>query len=78
MPETRAILLITVAVLIALVGVFAFRAKGSQSHFPKYQVLFILGLTWIPIGLVNPDSALWMMGVVFVAVGLANRKKWNH
>ena len=45
---------------------------------PDYRVFFILGITWLPIGIATDNPGLWGMGAVFMAIGLANRSKWKE
>jgi hypothetical protein len=48
----------------------------------NYQVLFVLGITFLGVGaalmVTNPGMVgLMVMGIIFMAVGLANRDKWS-
>jgi len=51
---------------------------------PNYQVFFILGIMWIPIGIVFMMTINLVIGIAFLgmgasylAIGLANRDKWK-
>jgi len=71
-----------VAVIILLFGIlFAILAtKGKIRHKPDYYTFFVMGIIWLPFGIIMDNSALWIMGLIFTIAGLANRKKWkkNH
>jgi len=75
--EFRPLILIAIAVVIVLLGLFAWRAKGSGSHKPNYRALFVVGISWIPIGLASENNAFWIFGIVFMITGWANRDKWD-
>ena len=36
-----------------------------------------MGMVWLPIGISTENYALFIMGLVFIALGLANKKKWK-
>lgn len=70
-------LLIGIAVLVILFAViFIYRNKGQKIE-PDYRVFFILGITWLPLGIATDNPGFLGMGVVFMAIGLANRSKWK-
>ena len=75
--ELPALLYIAIAVAVVLVGVFAGRRKTSAPRTNNYRTLCIVGLSWIPIGLGTENTTFWILGSVFVLVGLANRDKWD-
>lgn len=71
-------ILIAIAGLLVLLGVFAyFLIKKKGRHEPDYYTLFIIGITWLPLGLAMENPAFWILGLVFIGVGLANKDKWK-
>ena len=58
-------------------AVFAWRAKQSGSRPADYRTLFVIGISWIPIGLATENDTLWILGIVFIIMGLAKRHKWE-
>jgi hypothetical protein len=71
-------LLIGIAVLAVLFAViFIYRNKGQKIE-PDYRVFFILGVTWLPLGIATDNPGFLGMGAVFMAIGLANRGKWKE
>ncbi len=64
-------------VLLALIAIFL-RKKDKTS--PDYYSFFILGICWLPLGLVMKSWAFFTMGLVFMVIGLANKSQWkqNH
>lgn len=72
-------ILIFVAVAIVLLGVLAiFFIKSKEGkHKVDYYSLFLIGLIWVAVGIPLKNSALWIVGVVFFIIGLANKEKWK-
>ena len=70
-------LMIGIAVLIILLAVFAIVKNKGKTTEPDYRVFFILGITWLPLGIATDNPAFLGMGAVFMIVGLANRDKWK-
>ena len=75
--ELRILLYVAAAVAIVLVAVFAGRGKVNDTSEHHYRALFIVGLSWIPLGLGTGNTAFWFLGTVFMLVGLVNRDKWD-
>jgi hypothetical protein len=74
-----------VFVVIGIVLVFVTAKKRQQGILPDYRGLFIMGVIWAPMGLIlwtlldNPGMiGLSVMGVIFLALGIANRDKWQE
>lgn len=67
-----------VAVLVALLAVLfiVIKRKGIENVEADYRVFFILGITWLPLGIATDNMAFLAIGAVFMIVGLANRDKW--
>jgi len=72
-------ILISVAVVIVFLGVLAiFFIKAKEGkHKVDYYSLFLIGLIWIAVGVPLNNSALWIIGIVFFVIGLANKDKWK-
>lgn len=70
---------IAVALVVVLVAVIAYNNKNkSQEAEPDYRTFFILGITFLPVGIATKNPGLWGMGAVFMIFGLANRNKWKE
>ena len=62
--------------LLVLLILWFFLAKRSGCGMDYYS-LFLIGLIWLPAGLIIKMPALWILGALFLAVGLANKGKWR-
>lgn len=80
---SAAIVAISVIIGLVLVMVVFKKKKEDKMGEPNYQIFFIIGIAWIPIGIVfmvtiHPAAIAFMgMGIVYVVIGLANRDKWK-
>ena len=80
-------------VLFGALGVLVVRRrkKGSKPQETNYRALFILGIAFIPVGIIYEivffvsgtkvflvlGLAFVAMGLSYLAIGLANRDKWE-
>lgn len=78
MDMTLNMMIIAGLVLLGLVivAISAYRHRGEDRD-PNYRAVFVVGITWLPIGIATDNPGLWAMGLVFLIVGLANRDKWK-
>jgi len=64
--------------LFALAAIVKFRTEKVE---PDYRILFNLGITFFPMGIVflviNEDPVFFTMGLLYLILGLANRNKWK-
>lgn len=77
---SSAYLMICIAILIALFGfiygLYVLDGKIKPEE-PDYKTLFILGITWFPLGVALQNPAFYTVGMVFIILGLINRDKWK-
>jgi Na+/H+ antiporter NhaD/arsenite permease-like protein len=78
-PIVAVMIALTVVLLVVLLAVafVVYRRKGERPE-PDYRVFFILGITWLPLGIATENPAFWGMGAVFLIVSLVNRDKWRE
>lgn len=71
---------IAIAMIALLLVVLAavFLLKKDKEYKPDYRVFFILGITWLPLGIATDNTAFLGLGAVFMVLGLANRDKWKE
>ena len=81
-------ILIVIGVLLIIgvvLAIIAFKNKGKK-HEPDYYAFFVMGLCWLPLGIVfmatgNPAfSVFFILGLVYFIIGITNKDKWksNH
>jgi hypothetical protein len=80
--------LIVLGVLILLgviAAIVAYKNKGKK-HETDYYAFFVMGICFIPLGIIfmstgnTAFSFFFILGLVYLAIGLANKDKWkkNH
>lgn len=67
---------IGVLAVVALAVLLLKRSKGESTE-PDYRVFFIIGISWLPIGIATENIGLVGIGVVFMLIGLAHRDEWK-
>ena len=77
----------TVAILVVigliLTMVFLKKKKEGKLGEPNYKAFYMMGIIWIPIGVVFMITiyplgiAFLGLGCAYVAIGLANKDKWE-
>jgi hypothetical protein len=71
------ILIVVIALLFLFFMVRSASGNKGEKRVPNYRALFILGVTWLPIGIAIDNPGLWGMGAVFMIIGGANKDKWG-
>lgn len=72
---------IGIAAVIALVAIIylVLVAKGKITRSePDYRQLFTIGLVFLPMGIGSDNHVFLIFSLVFMSVGLANKKKWKE
>lgn len=78
MPSPTPWIIFSIAVLlILLVALLIWKIKKGKNTTPDYRMFFIFGCIWLPLGIATENTAFWIMGLAFLIIGLANRKKWK-
>jgi LPXTG-motif cell wall-anchored protein len=77
--------IIGILVLTGIIAVLVWKKRKEKSSAETdYRVFFILGICWFPLGIVfmstdNPMGfVFFIVGVVYLVIGLANRDKWKN
>jgi len=70
-------------VILAILAFFVFKGKGWDTEV-NYRSYFNMGIVWLPFGIVFYllfESVIglvfFIMGLVFLTIGLKNRDKWG-
>ncbi|MGD9276812.1 MAG: hypothetical protein PVJ67_06600 [Candidatus Pacearchaeota archaeon] len=78
-------ILVSVGILIILLLVLAVIFKKGQKHRTDYFAFFVIGLIWLPFGIVfqilAPENFIGMMfiflGLAYIILGLSHKKDWK-
>ena len=77
------ILIILLLVLIATIFIVKKKKEEGINKEPDYRAFFIMGISFLPMGIIftatiNPGFIGFIgMGIIYMAIGLANRDKWK-
>lgn len=67
-----------VIIIIALIyAILVAKGKIAQKE-PDYRAFFIIGITWIPLGIIFENYALLGAAVVFMVIGLTKKDRWKN
>ena len=76
--------IIAILVLLGLIILVVLKRKqGEKYEEPDYQVFFIMGISFLPLGIaftvaIGPAFIGFIgIGICYMAIGLANKDKWK-
>jgi hypothetical protein len=82
MPWILVSIVVAVAIL-AILAIYTFKRKGWNSQI-DYRRYFNMGIIWLPFGIIFYliyESVIglvfFIMGLVFLGIGLKNKDKWG-
>jgi membrane-bound ClpP family serine protease len=64
--------------VIALLFIFIVARKKDKKRKPNYQALFIIGISWIPIGISTENFVFTGVGLILMIIGLSKRREWKE
>lgn len=68
--------IVTFIIILAIFLLKRWR-QGKIAKEPNYRTLFILGVAFIPLGLWMDNDVFFVVGIVFLIMGIANVEKWK-
>jgi len=66
-----------IIVLTTILFAIAMSLKKKENRKPDYYAFYIIGITWLAIGLPLKNYGLFLMGLIFSIVGIVNKDKWK-
>lgn len=70
-------LMIGIGLLLIVLALLYVRMQKINKRPTDYYNLFIIGIIWLPIGIVMDYNAFLMLGLIFTLIGIANKDKWK-
>ncbi|MBT3317565.1 hypothetical protein HN388_06245 [bacterium] len=58
--------------------IFLFKKKNIKDDKPNYKILFIVGITWIPLGITTKNPGFLVGGLVMMVAGLLKKDQWRN
>jgi O-antigen ligase len=79
----------SILILLLLIGIFSIvlfwkKSKNFGKIETDYQVFFILGICFLPLGIIFSTTisigflGITAFGLIYMIIGLANLDKWNE
>lgn len=72
------LLMIAIGLILLTLLVMMLVIKRKYKLQSDYRSFFIIGIVWLPIGIVMKNYAFIAMGTAFLISGLVNHKKWRQ
>ena len=63
--------------MIIILGILAIWVSKRNNRPVDYYNLFIIGMIWTAVGIPLKNPFMFPLGLIFMVVGLVNRKKWK-
>ncbi len=63
--------------MLAVFFVAVNKSKDKKVN-TDYRAFFFMGVTWFLVGLATDIIPLFVLGLVYMVVGLVNRERWNE
>ena len=72
-------LVFSILILLIVIGLIAIliASKNKKKHKPDYYTFFIVGLIWAVFGLIPRNGFFFILGLAFMALGLAHKDEWK-
>ncbi len=64
--------------LSAVILLLVFIRKSEFKRKLDYRILFIIGISWLPLGISLDNPVFIAIGSIMMLIGLANRKTWRE
>ena len=71
-------LIILAVIIILLMLMLVIYRRRTQEVKPNYLVFFIIGVSWLPIGISTKNPVFTSIGAIFFIIGLAKHKTWQQ
>ncbi|MBI9035791.1 MAG: hypothetical protein JEZ03_15120 [Bacteroidales bacterium] len=63
--------------ILAFFAVFSTKFEKHQQLKADYRIMFILGVSWLPIGISTSNHAFTAFGMLFLIAAVAKKKEWK-
>ena len=71
-------IIISIAIILIVLGIlFVMLTSRKKEYKPDYYSFFVMGIIWVPFGIIFDNKIFLIMGIAFIITGLINKKKWE-
>ncbi len=71
------IILGIIIVIGLIIAIMSANARKKEGRKPNYKAFFIIGITWIPIGIATQNYVFTVAGLAFIILGFTKKKEWK-
>ena len=72
------IFMIVIGILLVVLLAAAIIINRRYRTKPNYKIFFIIGITWIPLGIATRNYVFSLAGIAMMILGLSKRKEWRE
>ena len=66
--------LLVIGLIIAIIKAIV---RKNENRKPNFKAFFIIGITWIPIGIATQNYVFMVAGLAFMILGFMKKKEWK-
>ena len=79
MERTWMMIVLGILLVIGLaIAVISAILKKRENRNLNFKAFFIIGITWIPIGIATENVVFTFVGLVFLILGVTKKKEWKN
>ena len=71
------IILAIIIVIGLIIAIISAKARRKEGRKPNFKAFFIIGITWIPIGIATQNYVFMIAGLAFMIMGIMKKKEWK-
>ena len=71
-------LFVIIGIIVTLLLLAIIYLKNKHKQPTNYKAFFIIGITWIPLGISTENYIFSILGIIFIIVGVMNKDKWKE
>jgi len=75
---TMMIILGALLIIGLILSIVAAIVRKNENRKPNFKAFFIIGITWIPIGIATQNYVFMVAGLAFMILGLMKKKEWKN
>ncbi|MBU4536603.1 Gmad2 immunoglobulin-like domain-containing protein [Patescibacteria group bacterium] len=71
-------LILGLTLLFLIVFAYLTTRDGKNNSNCNYKSIFMVGVTWLPLGIAVDVITFSILGLIFLIIGIINKDKWNN
>jgi hypothetical protein len=71
-------LMFVLMIIFGVIVAYLFSKNKKGQRRPDFYAFFIMGLIWFVAGLIMNNTPLWIIGLLFLLIGILNHRGWRQ